>query len=115
MTVKRADLEKRSSRRVANRAIRARLLAAIEKLGQVEGTDVAAAIAFDPGAVRRRRIVSKLKPTKSQESSTRRALAGLKAAGIVVGAGRLRRRKVYRLASDLERLDSLCLGTTVDG
>jgi hypothetical protein len=103
--------ENPNRRSVANRTIRARLLAALERLGEIEGTDAAAAVAFDPEAVRRRRMVSKLRPTRSQESSTRRALASLKAAGLVVGAGRRRRLKVYRLASDLEELEGLCLGT----
>jgi hypothetical protein len=99
--------------RVANRAIRARLVAVLAVLGQIEGTRAAAAAAFDPRAVRRRRFVSAHEPTASQASSTRRALAKLMAAGVIVGAGRRGRRTVYRLRKDAELFNSLSLGTHV--
>ena len=96
--------------RVANRGLRARIVAAMEALGEIEGTEAVAVAAFGwPQSVRRRRLVRILDPSASQASSVRRALARLRSDRIIVDAGRRRRRKTYRLRRDAELLASLTL------
>jgi hypothetical protein len=83
----------------------------MEALGEIHGTEAAAIAGYGgPGAVRRRRLIAVIQPSAAQASSTRRALARLKDARIIVGAGRRRRRIAYRLRKDEERLSSLSLG-----
>jgi hypothetical protein len=98
-------------RRVANCDLRTRIIEGITILGEIEGTEAAAVIGFGwPRAVKRRRLIPVLRPSDAQRSAARRALAKLKAAGIIVGAGRRRRVKVYRLAFVAESFESLRLG-----
>jgi len=97
-------------RRVANRALRARILATLGLLGELTSPEAALVAYGWPLAVRRRRLVPVIDPTKPQLSATRRALARLKADRIVVDAGRRRRRKVYRLRSDAELWAALTVG-----
>lgn len=99
-----------SLKMVTNRAIMARLFDALRRLGQIEGTQEAAVFAYEPRALRHRQLRSTLKPSASQASSTRRVLARLKRAGLIVGVGRRRGLKIYRTAADADRLMELSLG-----
>jgi hypothetical protein len=109
--VDRTKLDAEAVRTVANRQLRARIIAGLTLLGEIEGSDVAAVIGYGwPGAVRRGRFVRVMRPSPSQWSAARRALAGLKAAGIVVGVGRRRRCMIYRLRADEVRFAALTTG-----
>jgi len=102
-------------RRVATRDIRGRIIAAIQALGEIEGTEAAAIVAFGgPRAIRRRRLVPVIQPSASQASSVRRALARLRADRIIVDAGRRHRLEICRLRREAELLGGVTLGT-LDG
>jgi hypothetical protein len=109
-----ASLKNEPLQRVANRHLRDRIVTALGRLGEIVGTDAAAVAAYDPAAVKSRRLVPTFRPSASQLSSTRRVLAGLKAAQVIVGAGRRGRRTVYRLRKDDQLLNSLSLGEDFD-
>jgi hypothetical protein len=110
MPMSREEVEVLGVGGVANLALQSRLLDALRRLGEIEGTVAATITAFDPLAAYRRRVRSVLKPTAAQESSTRRCLARLQRAGLIVNVGRRRRLAVYRLTSDAAILSSLSLG-----
>jgi|SRR5882672_11110762 len=95
---------------VANRRLRARILATLGAVGQLTGPEAALVAYGWPRSVRRRRLVPVIEPTVPQLSATRRALARLKAEDVVVAVGRCRRRKVYQLRRDAELLAAVTLG-----
>ncbi len=68
-------------------------------------------LAKDVFALGRRRHLS---PTRAQLASTYRAVRRLIVKGKVVLAGRCRRRRLFALPADLERLDGLSLGALDD-
>ena len=110
MPLNRGEVETWGVGAVANRAIQPRLLDALRRLGEIEGTEIATVLAYDLMALCRRRVRPTLRPTAAQQSSTRRALARLQRAGLIVNTGRRHRLAVYRLASDVTAFSALSFG-----
>jgi transposase InsO family protein len=109
------DLKFHLLRRAANRQLGARILDAADVLGGVTGPEAALAAFGWPSAIRRRRLHPVIQPTATQLSTTRRAIARLmKARVLVADPIRRMRRKVYRRAQDAALLGSISIGSLND-
>jgi hypothetical protein len=88
--------------------LRPRILEALGNLGQLNAMELASLVY----GVRRGAPIRRLSTacTNSQLVATRRALRRLRAKGVVVIAGRCRRRKLYVLKRTAEALASITLG-----
>jgi hypothetical protein len=94
-----------------NRMLRPRIVEALGNLGELNAWELAGVVYGPQRAMRRGQSRA---CTNSQLVATRRALRRLRAKGVVVAAGRYRRRKFYVLKRNVGLLASISLGT-LDG